>query len=348
MRTGNSDVLLEVEDLRVAFSGERGPYNAVDGVGFALRRGETLCLVGESGCGKSVTALSLLSLLPQPPSRLLSGRAFFRPEPGGLTLDLLSLAGKDLSRVRGALVGMVFQDPMTALNPVLSVGDQIAEPLLLHAGLSRREARQSAVELMRAVGMPDHARRYDEFPHQMSGGMRQRVMIAQALACRPRLLIADEPTTALDASLQGQILRLMRNLVDSLSGSMLLITHDLDVVGRFSDQIAVMYAGRIVESGATPAVLREPRHPYTEGLIRSRPRLDPAGRRKRLQAIGGVVPQPWARPPGCAFSSRCPKVEPSCREAMPELLELEAGRYCRCPVVCGTYARKPPASGPSA
>ncbi len=360
--------LLEARNLAVGFEGPRGFHLAVEGIDFTLNARETLCLVGESGCGKSVASLSLLRLLPSPPARVVSGNAWLYPAagrgssgpggPGGpgetggagrtgetgvdAPVDLLALSEKELEKVRGASVGMVFQDPMTALNPVLRIGDQVAEGLLLHGLCSRSEAKQRAIDLLGRVGIPNPAERYRAFPHQLSGGMRQRVMIASALICRPRVLIADEPTTALDASLQGQILGLMQELVASLSGALLLITHDLDLVARHGQRVAVMYAGRVVEYGPAAVVLQNPLHPYTEGLLRSRPRLDldsrnsrdardaGAARARRLPAIPGVVPPPWGRPPGCAFSNRCPKVFTPCRESMPPLTEREAGRFCRC------------------
>lgn len=318
--------LLDVRDLRVAFSrggGSRELGLAVDGVDFRLERGRTLCLVGESGCGKSVTALSLLRLLPSPPSRILSGSVRFDGE------ELLTLPENDLRRIRGNRAGMIFQDPMTSLNPVMRVGEQMTEGLRRHRGLSAREAEEAATAMLERVGIPDPGRRVRDFPHQMSGGMRQRVMIGMALACDPVLLIADEPTTALDVTVQKQILGLMRTLIDGSGSALLLITHDLGIVTQVADDVAVMYAGRIVEEGSGADVLGRPAHPYTRGLLRSRPGT---GKRKaRLDAIPGVVPDLWSRPPGCAFHPRCGEAFERCGREMPPLFEADTpGHRGRC------------------
>ena len=314
--------LLDVRDLRVAFSrggGSREQGLAVDGVSFHLERGKTLCLVGESGCGKSVTALSLLRLLPSPPSRILSGSVFFDGE------DLLALPEKELRRIRGNRAGMVFQDPMTSLNPVMRVGEQMTEGLRRHRGLSARQAEEAAVAMLGKVGIPAPEQRVRDFPHQMSGGMRQRVMIGMALACDPVLLVADEPTTALDVTVQKQILGLMRSLIDSSGSALLLITHDLGIVAHVADEVAVMYAGRIVEEGASEDVLGSPAHPYTRGLLHSRPG---AGERKaRLDAIPGVVPDLWSRPSGCAFHPRCGEAFERCALEMPPLFAAQGGGH---------------------
>ena len=347
-------MLLQVNNLVVGFDTERGTARAVDGVSFHVDQGRSFCLVGESGCGKSVTVLSILDLLPSPPSRILDGEALFEGE------DLLLLRGEAgrqrLNRLRGSRIGMIFQEPMTSLNPVFRVGDQVAEPLMLHRGMSRQEASDRAVELLEQVGIKSPAQRAKDYPHQLSGGMRQRVMIAMAMACNPALLIADEPTTALDVSVQGQILDLMREMRESSGSALLMITHDLEVVARSADDMAVMYAGRIVESGAVAEIMSGPLHPYTAGLIASRPRLSgvdgQAGmdanararlaeavaraRHERLASIPGTVPPPLDRPQGCAFSNRCPRVMERCRLEMPELKPLGPAsssgsmRACRC------------------
>lgn len=316
--------LLQVRNLRIAFErggGSRALGLAVDGLDFRLERGRCFCLVGESGCGKTVTALSLLRLLPSPPARLLGGEALFEGA------DLLALPEKELRRIRGNRAGMIFQDPMTSLNPVMRVGEQMTEGLRLHRGLSRAEARLAAETMLERVGIAEPQARARDFPHQMSGGMRQRVMIGMALACDPALLIADEPTTALDVTVQRQILRLMRGLIDDSGSALLLITHDLGIVASIADEVAVMYAGRIVEEGPAREVLRRPMHPYTRGLLASRPG---AGERKRrLAAIPGSVPGLWARPEGCAFHPRCGEAFGRCREEAPPLFTAGT-RGCRC------------------
>lgn len=317
--------VLKVENLSVGFDSPGGPGPvgvAVNSVSFSLEKGKILCLVGESGCGKSVTALSLLRLLPSPPSRVLGGSVWFDGE------DLLTASEAALRKVRGNRAAMIFQDPMTSLNPVMRVGEQIAEGLRLHRGLSSKEARQQAIALLERVNIPSAKDRVRDFPHQMSGGMRQRVMIAMALACEPELLIADEPTTALDVTVQSQILLLMRSLIDTSGSSLLLITHDLGVVSGIADSVAVMYAGRIVEYGPGEAVLRAPAHPYTAGLIASRP--GSVAPKSRLGAIPGAVPGLWARPSGCEFHPRCSKAIPRCAEEAPPLFALPSGVGCRC------------------
>lgn len=317
--------LLEVRDLCVVFEheGGSGPVGvAVDNVSFTLERGKTLCLVGESGCGKTVTALSLFRLLPSPPARIISGSVLFRGE------NLTDMREKELRLIRGNRMGMVFQDPMTSLNPVMRVGDQIAEGLRLHRGLSRQAALDAAAVMLGRAGIAEPASRLRDFPHQMSGGMRQRVMIAMALACEPELIIADEPTTALDVTVQKQILELMRGLIQGSDRALLLITHDLGVVAQAADEVAVMYAGRIVEQGPARAVLQTPAHPYTKGLLRSRPGM--AEPKTRLEAIAGTVPGLWARPEGCAFHPRCPSVMERCRVQAPPLFVLEGCRRSRC------------------
>jgi oligopeptide/dipeptide ABC transporter ATP-binding protein len=319
-------MLLTIHNLAVGFALDAGLFRAVDDVSFAVGQGSSFCLVGESGCGKSVTALSLLGLLPMPPARVLSGQAIFEGA------DLLALPEQDLNLLRGARIGMIFQEPMTSLNPVFRVGDQVAEPLRLHMHLGKAEAGEIAVDLLNDVGISHARERALDYPHQLSGGMRQRVMIAMAMACKPALLIADEPTTALDVSIQGQILALMRKLRQNSGSSMIMITHNLEVVRESAEYMAVMYAGKIVEMGPVREILPAPAHPYTLGLMASRPpaRLDPdnqadqtARRSARLKAIPGTVPAPFQAPRGCAFSTRCPAVFERCREEMPELLPLE-------------------------
>ena len=298
-RSSPEEPVLRVRNLRVAFPAPGGAVHPVDGVSFDLHRGRTLALVGESGCGKSLTSLSLLRLLP-PPGRI---------EPGSEIrldgVDVLALEGEALRAIRGRRIGMIFQDPMTSLNPVFRVGDQIAEGILAHFKIPKREARERAIALLREVGFPDPARRADAFPHQLSGGMRQRVMIAIALAAEPDILVADEPTTALDVTVQAQILEVLDRLRASRGMAVLLITHDLGIVAGRADRVAVMYAGQIVEEAPTAELFARPSHPYTQGLFASIPRLD--GPVRRLNPIPGTVPSPHAWPSGCRFRPRCPR-----------------------------------------
>ncbi|HVU04263.1 MAG TPA: ABC transporter ATP-binding protein [Polyangiaceae bacterium] len=303
--------LLEIEDLHVHFRTGAGLVRAVDGVGFEVRHGETLAVVGESGCGKSVTALSILRLVA-PPGEIVKGGVFLEGE------DLLTVDEDRMRSIRGNEIAMIFQEPMTSLNPVFTVGDQVAEVLSLHRGLSDEECRTETVALFRMVGIPSPESRFDEYPHQLSGGMRQRVMIAMALACSPKLLIADEPTTALDVTVQAQILDLVRRLQAELGMSVLLVTHDLGVVAETAHRVVVMYAGRVVESASVEDLFERPRHPYTAGLFHSLPRL--AGPGKRLTPIEGQVPDALAFPPGCRFHPRCPRAMPVCKERIPELV----------------------------
>jgi oligopeptide/dipeptide ABC transporter ATP-binding protein len=299
--------LLSVSQLTTVFDRPGGAVVAVDDVSFEIRRGETLGLVGESGSGKSVTALSLLRLV-QPPGRIAAGRVAFKDR------DLLTLSEPEMRQVRGAEISLIFQEPMTALNPVFTVGDQIAETLAVHNRATRRGALEQAVELLDRVRIPDARTRVRDYPHQLSGGMRQRVLIAMALACRPSLVIADEPTTALDVTIQAQILDLLREMKASFNLSVLLITHDLGVVAEMADRVAVMYAGRIVEAGPVRALFREPQHPYTRGLLASMPGGAPG---QRLRAIEGTVPTLGALPAGCAFNPRCPERFDACTIAPP-------------------------------
>ncbi|CAK7055451.1 MAG: Oligopeptide transport ATP-binding protein OppD [Desulfovibrio sp.] len=313
--------LLAVNDLAVAFATPAGDAFAVDGVSFSLARGETLCLVGESGCGKSASAMSVLRLIPSPPGKIAGGEVLF----GGR--DLTRLSEKELEKVRGNRIGMVFQEPMTALNPVFRIGEQIAEPLRLHKGMRKKEALTAAGDLLEAVGIA--RTRLADFPHQLSGGMRQRAMIAMAVACEPDIVIADEPTTALDVTIQGQVLDLLTGLTRDVGKGLLLITHDLGVVFDTADRVAVMYAGKIVEEAPKDALFASPAHPYTRALMLARPRLDPADRHRRLPSIPGVVPGPLNRPEGCSFSDRCAEVMERCH-AVPPYVSVGTGHFCRC------------------
>jgi oligopeptide/dipeptide ABC transporter ATP-binding protein len=317
--------LLEVNNLRTYFPTRRGLVRAVDGVSFYLDRGELLGLVGESGCGKSMTALSVMRLIA-PPGKIVEGEILFDGQ------DLLKLSDAEMRQMRGDDIAMIFQDPMTSLNPVFTVGEQIAEALRLHRKLSRKDAKRAAIEAMREVAIPDPARRIDDYPHQLSGGMRQRVMIAMALACNPKLLIADEPTTALDVTIQAQILELLDELRKQRELAVLLITHDLGVVAEVADRVAVMYTGRIVEESPVDELFARPKHPYTEGLLRSVPKLtsEHVARKERLETIDGTVPRPTDLPPGCHFAPRCSHRMPRCTEEDIPLYQLEKGVQVRC------------------
>jgi len=337
--------LLRVRDLVTTFRTEQGTLRAVDEVSFDVAEGATLGIVGESGCGKSVTALSILRLIPYPQGVIAEGRIELRGR------DLVGLSERQMQDVRGNEISMIFQEPMTSLNPVYSVGSQIVEAIRLHQKKSRREAKERAIEMLRLVGIPAPETNVDAYPHQLSGGMRQRVMIAMALACEPSLLIADEPTTALDVTIQAQILELLAKLKEQLGMGVVLITHDLGVVAEVCSDVAVMYAGRIVEIAKVDRLFAHPRHPYTRGLLQSLPTFDKAPlaepasaardsmlagepslvaegearpRRPRLPTIEGIVPDLLALPPGCRFADRCPMVIPACREAEPDLLPIEA------------------------
>ncbi len=307
--------LLEVRGLQTHFFTRAGVAKAVDGVNFAIDAGETLAIVGESGCGKSVTAFSILRLVANPPGRIVGGEILFEGR------DLLKLDDAAMRAVRGDRIAMIFQEPMTSLNPVLTIGDQIIEAVRLHRPVSKAAARDRAAELLDLVGIPEARRRLDEYPHRLSGGMRQRAMIAMALACEPKLLIADEPTTALDVTIQAQILDLLDDLKQRTGMAVLLITHDLGVVAQHSQRVAVMYAGKVVEEAATADLFRMPRHPYTRGLLASIPRADAA--QERLTEIPGLVPGLTDMPPGCAFAPRCGLATDRCRQSAPA---LEAGR----------------------
>ncbi len=328
-RPAASGPLLEVTDLVTEFRTEEGVLRAVDGVSLALSAGGKIGLIGESGCGKSVTALSVLRLIPDPPGRIASGRIVFDGR------DLLGLPLSAMRKIRGNRISMIFQEPMSSLNPVFTVGDQIGEVIRLHQGASRREARDQAIELLRKVGIPDAERRVKDYPGQMSGGMCQRVMIAMALSCHPDLLIADEPTTALDVTIQAQILELIQGLVTEMGMSLMLITHDLGVVAETVDYVYVMYTGKVVEEAKVGVIFDNPMHPYTRGLMASLPgKAVPAAPdapgRARLHAIPGLVPSPLDLPPGCPFQERCYLMKPQCREAMPPLEEKQPGHWARC------------------
>ena len=321
-----TDKLLDITDLRTSFASIDGIVRSVDGLSFSVDAGETLAIVGESGCGKSVTALSILRLIATPPG-LISGKIGFDGR------DLLALPAAEMRRLRGDAISMVFQEPMTSLNPVLTVGRQIAETVRLHQGLSSRAARERAVAMLELVGIPSPLQRVREYPHQLSGGMRQRVMIAIAIACNPRLLIADEPTTALDVTIQAQILDLMRDLQKQTGAAILLITHDFGVVAEMAQRVVVMYAGRKVEEAPVRAIFAAPLHPYTRGLLGAVPRLGTSvgdGTRGRLAEIAGLVPSPRAVIVGCAFAARCPLATELCRCVPPAIEEKGSGHFAAC------------------
>jgi peptide/nickel transport system ATP-binding protein len=326
--------IVQIEDLKTYFYTLDGVVRAVDGVSLEIRPGETLGLVGESGCGKSVTAFSILRLLPQKTSRIVQGKILYDRGDGNSTIDLTTVDpnGDLIRNIRGNEIAMIFQEPLTSLSPVHTVGSQIAEAVELHQRVSEEEARERAIQMLEEVGIAMPRRRYSEYPHQFSGGMRQRAMIAMALSCNPRLLIADEPTTALDVTIQAQILELMKSLQDELGMAILMITHNLGVIAEMSDRVAVMYMGKIVESGDARTIFHRPLHPYTVGLMRSIPHL---GRRvkARLTPIPGSVPDPYSVPSGCAFLPRCPvpKME-ACYQVQEEamLVEVEPGHFARC------------------
>jgi len=314
--------LLEVRNLNTFFHMEAGTARAVQDVSFYIDKGEMLGLVGESGCGKSVTSLSIMRLVPSPPGKIESGEILFKG------VNILGLSEAEMRNVRGNDIAMIFQEPMTSLNPVFTIGSQIMEAVTLHQKVGRKEARNRTVEMLRLVGIPDPERRVDEYPHQLSGGMRQRAMIAMALSCDPDLLIADEPTTALDVTIQAQIMDLLAELQEELGMAILLITHDLGVVAESTTRVEVMYAGRIVEEGETGEIFGRPGHPYTRGLIKSVPRLDT--REKRLPVIEGTVPDPADLPSGCPFNPRCPLADERCRNELPALEELAGNHRVRC------------------
>ena len=317
------DVLLDVRDLHTQFVTSGGVVRAVDGVSWDVRPGETVALVGESGCGKSVSALSVMRLVAAPAGRIVSGQILFKGR------DLLTLGDEEMRRIRGREIGMIFQEPMTSLNPVLSVGRQLTETVEIHLGMTPSQSRARAVELLSLVGVSDPERRLTQYPHQFSGGMRQRMMIAMALSCNPALVLADEPTTALDVTIQAQILELMKDLSRRLGVAMLMITHNLGVVARYADRVNVMYAGKIIERATAREIYANPRHPYTLGLLRSVPRLDEP-RRAKLQPIPGQPPDLSRLPAGCSFAPRCPYALERCRSETPELEIVGGGHVSAC------------------
>ncbi|MCI0622472.1 MAG: ABC transporter ATP-binding protein [Acidobacteria bacterium] len=326
--------ILRVQNLQVHFPGSEGVVRAVDDVSFTLPRGATLGVVGESGCGKSMTALAILRLI-QPPGKIAAGEIWYTPghSQGGKTArNLLRVSDRDMRQIRGAEIAMIFQEPMTALNPVLTIGEQVREGIEAHEAVSLREAESRTVEILRAVAIPLPEQRMKEYPHQLSGGLRQRAMIAMALAPRPRLLIADEPTTALDVTIQAQILELLARLKEELQLSLLMISHDLGVIAEIADAVAVMYAGKIVEFGPVREIFRNPLHPYTEGLLKSIPRWTASGKTaSRLESIQGTVPDLGRLPPGCAFQPRCKDDRGHvCGHAPIPLKSLQASRQVRC------------------
>ena len=332
--THQGEVILAVNNLKTYFYTDDGVVKSVDGVTFHINKGETLAVVGESGSGKSVTSLSVMRLIAVPPGKIVEGEILFTGSDN-VQRDITKLTEADMRKIRGNDIAMIFQEPMTSLNPVYTVGDQIAEAVMLHQGKNKREAMEVATNMLRFVGIPAPEKRVHEFPHQMSGGMRQRVMIAMALSCNPALLIADEPTTALDVTIQAQILDLMRKLQQDIGMSILFITHNLGVVAEMADRVVVMYGGRVVEEGDVVPIFKAPRHPYTMGLLNSIPRPGdyvhvPGQPKPRLEAIPGNVPNPLSLPPGCAFEPRCKFAIPQCREAVPPLEDTGNGHMSRC------------------
>ncbi len=318
----NREPLLQVKDLETAFYTSDGRVPALRGVSLDIMPGETLGVVGESGCGKSVTAFSVMGLIPWPPGRVEAGEIIFEGQ------DLRKKTAQEMREIRGDKIGMIFQEPMTSLNPVYTIGDQIAEVLQFHKGYTRDQGMERAVELLHSVGIPEPKKRVRQYPHEMSGGMRQRVMIAMALACSPRLLIADEPTTALDVTIQAQILEVLRDLRSRTGASIMLITHDLGVVAEMADRVAVMYMGKVVEEGVAGDIFHHPRHPYTHGLLNSIPRMDRAVH--RLHVIPGTVPNPLFMPAGCKFASRCQFAGDECGKSEPEMSAVQGAHRVRC------------------
>lgn len=319
----NSEIVLEVNGLKTYFYLEDGQVaKAVDGVDFKIKKGETLALVGESGSGKSITSLSIMRLIPSPPGKIVVGSVLLAGK------ELVALSEKEMTAIRGNEMGMIFQEPMTSLNPVFTIGNQIAEPLMKHKKLKKKDAYAKATELLKLVGFPRAEEIMKEYPHQLSGGMRQRAMIAMALSCEPKLLIADEPTTALDVTIQAQILDLMTEMKEEFGSSILMITHDLGVVAETADRVMVMYGGQIVEEASVKELFLNPKHPYTVGLLNSMPQIDDD--KERLEAIPGMVPAAHKFPDGCRFAPRCKHAMEKCKEALPALLEEEPGHKVRC------------------
>jgi len=320
-----NDTILSVQDLKVYFRGRDTVARAVDGVSFQIRRGETVCLVGESGCGKTVSALTILDLIPKPPGEIVGGNVLFQGT------DLLTLNESEMQKIRGNHIAMVFQEPLTSLNPVFTIGDQIGEAILVHEQMEPDELHKRCVQLLKDIGIPSPEHRLKDYPHQLSGGQRQRVMIAMALACNPDVIIADEPTTALDVTVQAQILNLMRSIQQASSMSVLYITHDLGVVANIADRVYVMYAGIIVEQGNTSQIFHSPRHPYTQGLLASLPSRSRRG--QSLHSIPGTVPNPAYKPPGCPFHPRCSFLVETCKTQFPDMVDHGEGHLSRCPVM---------------
>ena len=316
--------LLEVKNLKTHFFTADGVVKAVDGISYDVAEGEVVGIVGESGCGKSVGAMSIMRLVASPPGRIVEGEVLFEGE------NLVEMDDKEMREIRGNRIAMVFQEPMTSLNPVLTIGRQLTETLELHQNMSKNEARDRAAELLSMVGIPDANQRLDDYPHQFSGGMRQRVMIAMALSCNPKLIIADEPTTALDVTIQAQILELMQDLSEKLGTALIIITHNLGVVARYADRVLVMYAGKIIETATAVELYKNPKHPYTLALLNSVPRLDSNEERVRLDAIDGLPPDLGNLPGGCSFAPRCKFAAESCLEEDPTLREIESGHNSAC------------------
>lgn len=316
------DMMLEVKGLTVQFRNDEKEYSVVKGISFHVKKGETLGLVGESGCGKSVTSLSIMRLIPSPPGKIVSGEIRYKG------VDLLSLKEKEMNKIRGNEISMIFQEPMTSLTPVFTIGRQLDEVILLHTDLTKKQAKERSIEMLKLVGISRAEQIYASYPHELSGGMRQRVMIAIGLACHPQMLIADEPTTALDVTIQAQILDLMRELKEKTQTAILLVTHDLGVVAEMCDRVIVMYAGEIVEEADVDTLFHNPKHPYTRGLLESIPNLEE--KKRRLFSIAGQVPTPDTVIPGCRFRDRCPDAIARCEQEHPELLELEQSHTCRC------------------
>ncbi|MCL6443988.1 MAG: ABC transporter ATP-binding protein [Alicyclobacillus sp.] len=317
--------LLEIRDLKTYFISKQTEVRAVDGIDLEVYPRQIVCIVGESGCGKSMTSLSIMRLVPKPRGKIVGGQVIFNGR------DLLALTEKQMTDVRGNEISMIFQEPMTALNPVLTIGEQITEVLVRHRNMNKRDAMQKAVEMLKFVGVPRAEQIVYEYPHQLSGGLRQRAMIAMAMVCEPKLLIADEPTTALDVTIQAQVLDLMKRMRNDFDTAVILITHDLGVVADMADHVVVMYAGQVVESVNADEMFREPLHPYTKALMASIPSLDEE--KEVLYSIPGTVPDAAAYPVGCRFADRCPIAQPSCREKMPQLREVKPGHLVRCDLV---------------
>ncbi|HIQ00502.1 TPA: ABC transporter ATP-binding protein [Candidatus Bipolaricaulota bacterium] len=320
--------LIDVRDLKTYFYTEDGVVKAVDGVTFSIEPERTLGVVGESGCGKSVTALSIMGLVPMPPGKIVSGAITLYRDGQAVQLTQLNPKGKEYRSIRGKEMAMIFQEPMTSLNPVFTIGYQIMEAIMLHQKVSKKEARKKAIEMLRQVGIPEPEQRVDEYPHQLSGGMRQRAMIAMALSCNPSLLIADEPTTALDVTIQAQVLDLMSDLKTRFQAAIMLITHDLGVVAEMCEEVVVMYLGKVVEHAPVRPLFHDPKHPYTQGLLKSIPSL--ASKKERLEPIKGVVPDPLDAPPGCPFHPRCPHAMEICTREMPSLKPLATDHQAAC------------------